>query len=343
MKILITGNRGYLGRVLHDLLRGDGHDVGGFDIGLFEANFASSLCDIRDIKGSDIASFDAVVHLAAVCNDACGELSASATHAINHAATVRLATLARNVGVGRFVLASSCSVYGHTSLSEVDESSQVAPLTAYAASKFAAERALLGLATDGFCPVALRFATLFGPSAAFRSDILLNRMVGTAVRRGVVHVNGPDIRRPMLHVHDAARAIAHVLSAETSLVRVGVYNVGCTTLNHKLDEVADMVRQAVPTAEIRHRPATDQRTYTVRFDRFRDAFPTWSPQRAVDDGAGELASFYGSEAARRQVPAVGWGSTDRLAHLLALSSADLIGPDLRPVPRFERECPAPQA
>lgn len=329
MKIFITGDLGYLGRVLHAVLRAEGHEVGGLDAGLFEPGRGPFARDVRDIKGSDVAGFDAVVHLAAVCNDACGELSTSATHAINHGATVRLATLARNLGVDRFVLASTCSVYGDSSAREVDETCVVTPLTAYATSKFRAERALSGLAADGFWPVSLRFATLFGPSASFRSDLLLNRMVGTAVRSGVIRIHNAAIRRPVLHVEDAARAILHVLDAPPPLLRVGVFNVGDTKLNHRLGEFADMVQQAVPSAALRHEPATDHRSYTVRFDRFQDAFPAWSPQHGVETGTAELVRHYSSDTMGTHVPAAGWGSTDRRPHLLSLISAGLVGPDLR--------------
>ncbi|MER5201029.1 NAD-dependent epimerase/dehydratase family protein [Streptomyces sp. NPDC002755] len=304
MKILLTGHLGYLGQTVGTLLHAGGHEVAGVDTGLFEREHSAFAHDIRDIRGCDVAGFDAVVHLAAVCNDACGELSASATHAINHDATVRLATLARDVGVRRFVLASSCSVYGNSPNDEVDESCAIIPLTAYyAASKFKAERALCGLATDGFWPVALRFATLFGPSASFRSDILLNRMVGTAVRCGVIRVSNFAVQRPLLHVVDAAHAITQVLAAPPQLLRVGVFNVGDTNLNHRLDEVADVVRQAVPSAEIRYQPAADHRSYTVRFDRYREAFPGWSPQHTIEGGTEELVRYYRSDTTDSRLPA----------------------------------------
>ncbi|GLP67162.1 NAD-dependent dehydratase [Streptomyces sp. TUS-ST3] len=342
MKIFITGDLGYLGRVLHALLRAEGHEVGGLDAGLFERGPGRPSRDVRDIKGSDMAGFDAVVHLAAVCNDACGELSTSATHAINHGATVRLAALARNLGVGRFVLASSCSVYGDSPAREADETCPVTPLTAYAASKLRAERALSGLAADGFWPVALRFATLFGPSTSFRSDILLNRMVGTAVRSGVIRVNNAEIRRPVLHVEDAAYAILHVLNAPPPLLRMGVFNVGDTKLNHQLGEFADMVQQAVPSASIRQEPATDHRSYSVRFDRFQDAFPRWSPQHSVERGIAELARYYRSDTTSMHTLAASWGSTDRRAHLLSLIAAGLVGQDLRWRPPTARTRQAPR-
>jgi nucleoside-diphosphate-sugar epimerase len=215
----------------------------------------------------------------------------------------------------------------------------VFPLTAYAASKFAAECALLRLAAEEFWPVSLRFATLFGASPAFRSDILLNRMVGTAVREGVIRVSDPEIRRPLLHVHDAARAIAHVLSAPPPLLRTGLYNVGGTGLNHRLEEVAHVVQQAVPAADIHYEDATtDHRSYTVRFTRFRDAFPAWTPAYGIAEGAAQLVHYYGTApatpcppgpGAASYPPATGWGTTDRRAHLLALTAAHLLGRDLR--------------
>lgn len=330
MRVLVAGNRGYLGSVVHEVLQDAGHDVTGIDIGFFDPAPVQSRLDVRDVSMSDVAGHDAVVNLAAICNDACGELSATATHEINATAATRLAKLARQSGVPRYILASSCSVYGAAHQTRLGEQSQVSPDTAYAASKVAAERALARLASRGFSPVSLRFATLFGVSPSFRSDILVNRLVGTAMRQGAIHINGDGRQwRPLLHVRDAAGAIARILNAPAALVSGQVYNVGTSEQNHRLIDVVRIVCDALPSVRVHHGPTTDRRSYAVRFDKFANACSGWAPRRSVRDGVRELIGAYHAGA----VPdSDRWGVTDRRERLLDLRAADLLDHDFRWAP-----------
>jgi nucleoside-diphosphate-sugar epimerase len=328
MRILLTGDRGYLGSALGRLLRESGNDVAGYDIGFFDSPSSKPSQDIRMISRQQVTGFDAVVNLAALCNDACGEISSRTTHEINNSAAVRLATLACAAGVKRFVQISSCSVYGAAGEAEVDESSPTAPQTAYAVSKLSAERSLSLLAAPSFSVIALRLATLFGTAPSFRSDVLLNRMVGSAIRWGTITISGDgSIQRPLLHVTDAARAIETVLAADSGRLSSTVYNVGANEQNYCLEDVAELTREMCPQTHIRRIAGADQRSYKVRFDRFRQSFPEWSPLRNPANALSELSDVYREIFAGAPLVDGSWGVTDRYEHLLNLRRAGVVGPD----------------
>jgi nucleoside-diphosphate-sugar epimerase len=330
MKILLTGDRGYLGSVLSRLLRESGNDVVGYDIGFFDSPAGKPGQDIRLFSSQHVTGFDAIVNLAALCNDACGEISSRTTHEINNSAAVRLATLACAAGVKRFVQISSCSVYGAAGEAEVDESSPTAPQTAYAVSKLSAERYLSLLAAPSFSVTALRLATLFGTAPSFRSDVLLNRMVGSAIRWGTITISGAgSIQRPLLHVTDAARAIGTVLTADSDRLSSPVYNVGANDQNYSLEDVAELTREICPQTHIRRIAGADQRSYKVRFDHFRQSFPEWSPLKNPANALLELSDVYREMLAGAPLIDGSWGVTDRYEHLLKLRQAGLVGPDFQ--------------
>jgi nucleoside-diphosphate-sugar epimerase len=331
MRIFVAGHRGYFGSVLCEVLDGSGHLVIGMDTCYFDGSPSPPSRDIRDVKVADLVGCDGVVNLAAICNDACGELAPAGTHQINHAGAARLAALARQAGVPRYVLASSCSAYGAAGDTDLSEDSPTAPITAYAASKLDAERSIAGLATADFAPVSLRFATLFGTSPSFRSDILLNRIVATALRWGAIRINGDGkLWRPLLHVRDAARAIECVLAAEPSVVRAETYNVGSTSQNYRIRDVVDAALEVVPDVRVGHGPADDHRSYHVRFDRFAAAFGQWSAQRSLPDGVREVATMLDtSPPAELAGRGEGWGRTDRREHLLVLRASGALTEDFR--------------
>jgi nucleoside-diphosphate-sugar epimerase len=323
VRIFIAGHRGFFGSVLYRATRDAGHDVSGMDVGYFDPDPSAPRRDIRDLTPQDLAGFDAVVNLAALCNDACGALSASATTAINKTAAVHVARAARRAGVRWYLLASSCSVYGGSGDSEVDESSPVSPMTAYAVSKIAAERAVAALANDSFAPVFLRLATLFGASPSFRSDLLPNRLAGTACRWGRIQMHGTGkLWRPLLHVRDAARAVLHVLDADPAAVGGQIYNVGATAQNYRVVDVVDIAHELFPAAVVTRVPDIDRRSYAVRFEKFAATFPGWRPRRSVCDGLVEVATFLDSWP--RPASDASWGTSERRERLLELRSAGAI-------------------
>lgn len=331
MKILLAGNRGYLGAVLEHLLLRDGHDVVGLDTGFYDAEPVQPRRDIRHVTLKELTGCEAVVNLAAMCNDACGSLSANVTHQINTDAALRLARMAKSQGVRAYVFASSCSVYGAASGGELTETDAVAPETAYATSKVIAERELRQLADGGFGPIALRFATLFGDSPSFRSDILVNRVALTACRWGKISMNGEGLLwRPLLHVRDAARAIRAVLYADAVELGGEVFNVGFSDQNHRIADVVAMACEMLPGVTVTKSPAPDNRTYAVCFDNFHATFDQFRSSCSVSEGLREVIEAY-QRRLRLPLSAAGdgWANTDRCERLLAMRSASYLGPDFR--------------
>ncbi|WP_416970342.1 NAD-dependent epimerase/dehydratase family protein [Streptomyces sp. 4F14] len=321
MRILLAGNRGYLGSVLERSLLHDGHEVVGLDTGYFDPAPRQPRKDVRRVTRDDLRGCDAVVNLAAMCNDACGDLSASATHQINAHAPVRLAELAKSLGIRSYVLASSCSVYGAAREGELTERDAVAPETAYATSKVTAEHEVLRLADESFAPVALRFATLFGDSPSFRSDLMVNRIALTAVRWGRIRMNGEGLLwRPLLHVADAAQAIRLVLESRESGGEV--FNVGFADQNHRIVDVVEMTRELLPDVTVTKEPAPDSRSYAVCFDKFQAAYGEFKSTCTAADGLREVLDAY---RLRLRAPLSetgdGWAGTDRREWLLAKRSA----------------------
>jgi nucleoside-diphosphate-sugar epimerase len=286
MRVLVTGHDGYIGSVLTDVLVERGHDVVGADAGYYSefAHFGSPprpvrSCggDVRLLDREALAGCDAVVHLAALSNDPLGDLRSEWTHEVNTLATVRLAELAREAGVERFVFASSCSVYGCLGQDEAaTEASPLRPLTAYATSKVRAEEALSRLAGSRFVPVYLRNATVFGQSPRLRTDLVLNNLVGWAVTTGVVHLQSDGSAwRPLVDVTDVARAIAAVLEAPADVVRDEAFNVGSDAGNVLVRELAELVCELVPRARLHvaGRRIVDARSYRVDFRKLASALP----------------------------------------------------------------------
>jgi nucleoside-diphosphate-sugar epimerase len=325
VRVLVTGDRGYLGSQVSAVLERSA----GCDLGLFDtAGVAGPARDFRDLTAADLSGADAVVHLAAVPNDAAGDISPDATEDVNHRGSVRLARLARDAGVRSFVLASSCSVYGAAGDVAADESYSPTPLTAYGSSKLAAEAGVLALAGPGFRPVALRFATLYGYSPSFRSDLMVNRMVSTAWRTGKIHVSGTGAAlRPMLHVRDAASAIAAVLPVDLA---GQLFNVGAVGRNRTVLDIARLVAEAFPDAVIEPAGVDDARSYTVDFARFARTLPDWRPRLEIADGVRDVAdALRDGDLPQLTSAASGWATTDRREWLLRLRGRGVLDEQFR--------------
>ena len=312
MRVLLTGHQGYLGTVMAPVLAAAGHSVTGLDSGLFADCVLGALdvpdapglaVDLRDVTVEQLAGFDAVVHLAALSNDPLGSLAPEITHDVNHHASTRLARLAKEAGVGRFVYASTCSVYGAQPGDElVDEDAPLRPVTPYAESKVRVEDDLVALADDGFVPVSMRNATAFGFSPRLRADIVLNNLVGHAVLTGTVRVLSDGTPwRPLVHAVDIAEAVVVALAAPAEVVRARAYNVGTERNNRTVAEIAAAVVDAVAGSEllVTGETGNDPRSYRVDFSRARKELG-FEARWTIPDGAVELAREYRARGLTRE-------------------------------------------
>jgi nucleoside-diphosphate-sugar epimerase len=305
MKVLLTGHEGYIGSVMAPALIEEGYDVVGLDTGYFRdctlvppaEGITAVRKDIRDLASDDLEGFDAVIHLAALSNDPIGNLNESWTEEINYQASVRLAELAREAGVERFLFSSSCIMYGMSEAAVVDEDSPLDPKTEYARSKVKAERAISELASDSFSPVFLRNGTVYGLSPRMRFDTVFNDLIGSAVANGRVVVHGDGSPwRPVVHVKDLVTGFVATLRAPREAVHNQAFNNGADELNHRVAELARIAVEAVPGSELEvlGRPSADRRTYKADFGKFARTFPDvrfeWTPER----GARELREAFES-------------------------------------------------
>jgi nucleoside-diphosphate-sugar epimerase len=284
--------------------------------------------DLRDVTVEQLQGFEAVIHLAALSNDPLGALAPEITYDINHHASVRLARLAKEAGVRRFLYASTCSVYGAAGEELVTETAPLRPLTPYARSKVRVEDDVAALADDSFSPVFLRNATAFGFSPRLRADIVLNNLVGYAVLTGEVRVLSDGTPwRPLVHARDIASAFLLALEAPISKIHCAAYNVGSESNNLTVAEIAQSVVDVVPGAKLRITGETgaDPRSYRVDFSAFRTALgfqAAWT----IPDGAAELYKEYISARLTEHDFAKKF---TRLAHLETLQATGVLDDSMR--------------
>jgi nucleoside-diphosphate-sugar epimerase len=303
MRVLVTGHRGYIGTVMVPMLVQAGHTVVGLDSDLFEqCTFHPGIFDVpqlrvdlRDVQARDLEGFDAVIHLAALSNDPLSDLNPDITYDINHFASVRLAQLAKDAGVPRFLYSSSCSSYGQAGDNFVDETAELNPITAYAISKVRVERDVARLADDRFSPTFLRNATAYGVSPRLRFDLVLNNLTAWAYAKGRVLIKSDGTPwRPIVHIEDIARAFLAVLGAPRELVHNEALNVGQTEENYRIRELADIVQDVVPGSQIDYAKdgGPDPRCYRVDFGKIHRLLPEFKPQWNARRGAEELHDAY---------------------------------------------------
>lgn len=298
MRVLVTGDRGYIGSVLVPLLLKRKYRVIGFDTGYFangeknisSPNYKSIIKDIRRIEKKDLEDIDGVIHLSALSNDPMGEINPRLTQKINFESSVKLAKMAKQIGVKRFLFSSSCSIYGIVKNGVVDEESPVNPLTAYAKSKIDTERKLLKLADSNFCVGIMRNSTVYGFSPKFRNDLVVNNLVTTALAFGEIRIMSDGTPwRPLIDVRDLGRIFIEFLKVDSDKINGKIINVGFNKNNFQVKDIVSIVQKYVPNCKVVYtgEHGKDTRSYKVNFDRFESLFPQvkqeWTLDRSVED------------------------------------------------------------
>jgi nucleoside-diphosphate-sugar epimerase len=303
VRVLVAGDRGYIGAVLVPFLRAAGHEVDGFDVGLYEGCDLGPIDsvadreprDIRDASPQELSGYDAVLCLAALSNDPLGHLNPDTTYSVNLHGTLQLARAAKAAGIDRFLFASSCSLYGAAGSAAVAEDAELLPVTPYGETKILAERELSALADDNFSPTYLRNATAYGASPRLRLDIVVNNLTAIAVTAGEVRLQSDGTPwRPLVHIEDISRAFLAALEAPRELVHDQAFNVGRSVDNVQIRDIAELVRDAVPGSQVTlaDNAGPDLRNYRVDFAKLDDTFPDLKLRWSVADGVRELAGAY---------------------------------------------------
>lgn len=303
MKILVTGYQGYIGPVLVSYLQKNGFDVTGLDTSYFDTCILGGEVphiphihkDVRDVEPSDLEGFDGIIHLAALSNDPLCDLNPDLTYEVNHRASVRIAQMAKEVGVQRFVFASSCSTYGAAGDGLINEEGTLNPVTAYGESKVFVERDVKGLADANFTPTFLRCATAYGASPRLRFGVVLNSLVAWAYTTGRIYMMSDGTPwRPIVHIEDISRAFVSVLNAPSEIVSGEAFNVGQNKENYRISELAEIVHEVVPNSHIEYAAdaGPDKRTYRVDFSKIANILPDFKPQWDAKKGAQELYEMY---------------------------------------------------
>lgn len=316
LKVLITGSQGYLGSVLCDYLRSYNYSILSLDAGFFwnsiidwgVADSSITLRDARDITDDDLIGVQAVVHLAGISNDPMGRMDASQVYDPTRAYTRRLAIMCKERGI-KFIFASSCSVYGIGGEERLDENSKVNPQTGYSLNKFQIEQDLSDLSDSAFSPIALRFATVFGPSPRIRFDVVINMFAGMAVADGHIVLNSDGSAwRPNLHILDLCESVRLCLELEYSDGKLLIMNVGDEHNNCSILDLAKIVQQKVPGCKLsfleqqpeldesglirdRKVKGSDTRTYRVSFAKIRTILKGFSCKWTIEDGVEDLVNW----------------------------------------------------
>lgn len=303
MKVLVTGHRGYIGAHLVDLLKQHGHAVTGVDLDLFEGcDWAPSVApdvtlkkDFRALTLGELDGFDAVCHLAAISNDPMGDLDASLTTEVNGAGSIDLAKKCKQAGVGRYLFSGSCSIYGAGEVLDLDESASFNPLSAYAHSKVDTEHGALPLADDGFAVAVLRNATAYGASPMLRIDLVANNLLGCAVAKGAIRIMSDGTPwRPLVHCRDIARGFVAFAEADKNVINKQAVNFGGNSENYQVKDVADIVKDLIPSANIEYtgEVGADPRNYRVKFDMLGRLLPDFKLAYTLRSGMEELHKQY---------------------------------------------------
>tara|TARA_Y100000294_G_C8560747_1_gene338994 strand:+ start:986 stop:2020 length:1035 start_codon:yes stop_codon:yes gene_type:complete len=306
MRILVTGNLGYIGSVLSEILQNKGYDVMGYDIGYFKDCITSNYNpvskqinkDLRKLEKNEIENIDCIIHLASLSNDPLGAFIPELTEEINYNATIRLAEIAKKNNVKRFIFASTQSIYGVSKTDEeLDEDSSVKdPITAYAITKWKAEKELMNMADDNFTVCALRPSTVFGPSPRFRADIVFNNLVACAYTTKKIEIwSDGSPWRPVIHVDDVCDAFISCLMAPEDKINKQSFNVGVLGGNYTVKDLAVAAKKCFPDSKLVffNQTGNDDRTYKVNFKKINTVLkeyfkPIWN----LDNGGQQLIKYF---------------------------------------------------
>ncbi len=303
MNIFVTGYLGYIGAHLVPLLKDAGHTVTGCDLGLFDGCEWDPIVrpdvelnkDIRQLTEQDLDGFDCVMHLAAISNDPMGDLEPEMTWSVNRDGSIRLARIAKQAGVGRFLFSGSCSVYGKCGSDALSENAELNPLTAYAKSKIQTEEAVSELADDGFTPAYLRNATAYGYSPSMRIDLVANNLLASALSYGEIRIMSDGTPwRPLIHCRDIARAFVAFGEAPREAIYNKAINVGGNDENYQVRDVANEVQRLLPEAKIAFtgESGPDPRDYAVDFSLLNSTLPDFELEYTLRSGTEELFEKY---------------------------------------------------
>jgi nucleoside-diphosphate-sugar epimerase len=297
MKVLVTGSNGYIGTTLVPMLMKEGHEVVGLDSDLYErCTFTGDIKeipilkkDVRKIKKEELEGFDAIIHLAGLSNDPLGDYRPELTEEINEKASIRLAELAKEVGVKRFLFASSCSNYGAAGDNFLNENSSFNPVTPYGISKVKVEVALTKMADEKFSPTFIRASTAYGISPRIRFDLVANNLTAWAFTTGKVFLKSDGTPwRPIVHIEDISRAYIAALHAPRETIHNEAFNVGTTTENYQIKDIAKIVEDVVPGCKIEfaHDAGPDKRCYRVDCNKIacclHEFKPQWTARRGIE-------------------------------------------------------------
>jgi len=303
MRVLVTGSLGYIGTVLVPMLQQRDHDVIGVDTDLYQkCTFAGQLpdiktlhADVRDLHPDDLVGYDAIIHLAGLSNDPLGDYRPELTDEINGNASIRLAEMTKTAGVKRFLFASSCSNYGAAGDDFLTETADFNPVTPYGVSKVKVEAALTKMADQNFSPTYMRASTAYGLSPRLRFDLVTNNLTAWATTNGLVYLKSDGSPwRPIVHVEDISRAYIAALEAPRNLIHDEAFNVGTTTENYQMREIADIVKDVVPGCKIEYAPdaGPDKRCYRVDCNKIARVLKDFKPQWTARLGIEQLYRAY---------------------------------------------------
>ncbi len=315
-KILITGSLGYLGSVLTKTLAESGFDCIGYDTGFFKDSLLyppspteTILRDARNITEADLKNIDVVVHLAGISNDPMGKLDVSRVYDPTRIYSLNIAKLCKKLGV-KFIFASSCSVYGLGGTELLIESSATHPQTPYSLNKLQIEEDLRSISDKNFSPIALRFATVFGPSPRLRFDVVINMLTGMALANKTIVLNSDGMSwRPNLHILDACQAIRCAIELDYREDELLVLNVGADENNLQVIQIATIIQQAIPGCDLKFlaenptldkeglirdrkiKEGDDTRTYKVSFEKISKTLPNFKCEWNVERGVRDMAAL----------------------------------------------------